>query len=64
MHPQCMDRVCGLSPAATAVLSSIGPARAQDRKAWIERVTMPGTKLSCCSIADWRRTGAGQRGGR
>jgi hypothetical protein len=50
-----------LAAAAAGVLSN--SAFPEDRSAWFKSLTQPGTGMSCCDIADCRRTEADWREG-
>jgi hypothetical protein len=43
--------------------ASVSIAEAEDRGAWFKSLTQPGTGMSCCDMADCRRTDADWHGG-
>ena len=49
--------------AGLAAASFASAARAEDRHAWFESLTMPGTGISCCNISDCRRAKADWQNG-
>jgi hypothetical protein len=52
-------RLCGMAFAVVAASSLItGFAKAEDRGSWFKSLTMPGTAVPCCDIADCQRTDA------
>jgi hypothetical protein len=56
-----MRMACGV--LLTASMISIGPAHAEDRGAWFKSLRQPNTGISCCDVADCRRTDANWHGG-
>ena len=63
MNHHRMRRLGGVFLASLVAVSFATVARAEDRHAWFEGLTMPGTAIPCCDISDCRRTKADWRGG-